>query len=288
MRAEAMTTVEHLSVEANGLRFYLAASGPQSGELVLLLHGFPELSYGWRHQVGPLAAAGFRVVAPDQRGYGHSDKPKGRHAYTIDKLADDVIGVADALGRERFRLVGHDWGGIVSWYLASRRPRHVERLAILNAPHPAAAWRHTLWNPTQALKSAYVAAFQLPLLPEIALSAGNGALLASALRGTSRPGTFSEAELDVYRQAWCKEGALTSMLNWYRALPLGDATSSRRVAAPTLVLWGDRDSALDAALADSSVEWCDSGQSIHFPECTHWLQHEEPARVNALLIDFLR
>jgi pimeloyl-ACP methyl ester carboxylesterase len=283
-----LADVEHLHFEANGLRFYAAASGPEDAPLVLLLHGFPEFSYAWRHQLAPLAAAGLRVVAPDQRGYGHSDKPPGRAAYRIDALADDAIAIAQAVGRERFCVVGHDWGGIVAWHLASQCAAHIERLAILNAPHAAAMRTHLMWSPTQALKSSYVAAFQLPLLPELALGATDHALLAAALTQSSRAGTFGAEELKVYRQAWSKDGALTAMLNWYRALLLPGQPAPARVTVPTLILWGDRDSALEAALAEKSLAQCDHGEVVHFPQATHWLQHEEPEQVNRLLIEFLR
>jgi pimeloyl-ACP methyl ester carboxylesterase len=279
--------VDHLSLNANGLRFYAAASGPADAPLVLLLHGFPELSYGWRHQLGPLAASGLRVVAPDQRGYGYSDKPPGREAYRIDTLARDVTGIARALGRERFSIVGHDWGGIVAWHVASRHGGHVDRLAILNAPHLQAARRFAWRSPLQVLKSAYVGFFQWPALPELALGAADHALLAAALRRSSRAGTFGETELAVYRQAWSQPQALTSMLNWYRALGLADMTQAARVSAPTLVLWGDRDSALEPGLAEESALLCEHAEVVHFPQATHWLQHEEPEQVNRRLIQFL-
>jgi pimeloyl-ACP methyl ester carboxylesterase len=278
--------VEHLSLQANGLRFYAAACGPPDGPLVLLLHGFPEMSYGWRHQLAPMAAAGLRVVAPDQRGYGHTDKPPGRSAYGLEALTDDVVAIARSLGRERFGLVGHDWGGIVAWHLASERPAHVERLAILNSPQLGVARAHAMRSPTQALRSAYVGFFQLPLLPEVVLGMADHALLAATLERSSRAGTFSEAEMQVYREAWSKPGALTSMLHWYRALPLARTDIAKRVSMPTLILWGDRDAALEAVLAEKCLALCDRAEAVHFPNASHWLQHEEPEQVNARLIGF--
>ncbi|MGE5864135.1 MAG: alpha/beta fold hydrolase, partial [Rhizobacter sp.] len=129
--------IDTLLLRANGLAFHACAAGPDDGPLVLLLHGFPESSAAWRHQIGPLARAGWRVVAPDQRGYGQTSRPRGRSAYRIDALADDVEGLARALGADRYAVVGHDWGGLVAWHLASRGAEGLERMAILNAPHPA-------------------------------------------------------------------------------------------------------------------------------------------------------
>ena len=128
--------VEFLPLRTNGITLHAAAAGPAEGKLVILLHGFPEFWYGWRHQIAPLAASGLRILAPDQRGYNLSDKPAGIAAYRLDTLADDVIGLADALGREHFAVVGHDWGGVVAWRLAARNPERVTRAVILNAPHP--------------------------------------------------------------------------------------------------------------------------------------------------------
>ncbi len=157
--------IETIRLKVNGVDLHAAAAGPADGPLVVLLHGFPEFWYGWRHQIGPLAAAGLRVLAPDQRGYGLSDKPTGRLAYRLDTLADDVLGLADALGRERFAVVGHDWGGALAWHLAARNPERIERAAVLNGPHPATVWGHTLASPSQAVKGWYVAFFQMPMVP---------------------------------------------------------------------------------------------------------------------------
>ena len=283
---------ETLSIAANGLRFHALAAGPADGPLLMLLHGFPESSYGWRRQLGPLAEAGFRVVAPDQRGVGLSSKPEGIASYQVHALAADIVAIVRALGRERTQVVGHDWGGAVAWTLAMRHADVVERVAILDAPHPAAFVEHLRRHPSQMLRSWYMAFFQLPWLPEAVLGAGNFDRLARALVATSRPGTFTPADLDACRAAWAQPGALTGMLNWYRALRLGGgprATAGEgRVTVPVRVLWGDRDQALEPALADASIAWCDAGEVFHFPDATHWLQHEEPAAVNAHLLAFLR
>ncbi len=283
----AREQVEHLTLSVGAQRFYAAAAGPVAGPLVLLLHGFPEISYGWRRQIWPLARAGWRVVAPDQRGYGHSSKPPSVAAYALHELADDAIGIARALGHERFHVVGHDWGGIVAWHLAQHRPAHVDKLVILNAPRIGAFSHYLRTHPGQMLMSAYVAAFQLPVLPELALRARGFAALTAALHATSRVGTFSGGDFEVYRRAWAEPGALTGMLNWYRALRLAPPGADARIAAPTLVVWGDRDVALQKGLAEHSAAVCDQARVVHLPDAGHWVQHEAAEEVNALLVDFL-
>ena len=264
-------------------------AGPADGPLILLLHGFPEGHLAWRHQIGPLAEAGFRVIAPDQRGYGGSDKPSGVDAYRIDVLAQDILGLADSVGHRRFRIVGHDWGGLVAWWLATHHGDRIERAAILNAPNPSAIGRYIARSFTQRLRSAYVLFFQIPALPEALLRAGNFRQLIATLRKTGKPGTFSNAVLADYRCLWSMPGALTGMLNWYRALPKRPAPlHGERVRVPTLVLWGAKDRFLEQGLADASMALCDQGRLLKLPEGTHWLQHEEPAVINRELIGFFR
>lgn len=283
-----LPNLESLRLRANGIDLHAVAAGPADGPLAILLHGFPEFWFGWRRQIAPLAAAGLRVVALDQRGYNLSDKPAGRDAYRLDTLADDVLGAADALGRERFAVAGHDWGGIVAWHLAGRSPARVQRTAILNAPHPATLLRHALTHPTQLFKSWYVAWFQTPLVPEWTLRAADFLALRTALRQAARPDAFTDNDLACYRQAWAQPGALTAMLNWYRALPLHAAPAEpARIAAPVRIIWGDRDAALDRGLAEAGAALCDRCEVFHLPDATHWVQHDAPAEVDRLLIEFL-
>lgn len=278
---------EHLRIAANGIELDALTAGPADGPLVILLHGFPEFSHGWRQQIPALAAAGLRVVAPDQRGYNRSAKPVGIAAYRLDTLADDVLGIADALGRQRFAVVGHDWGGVVAWHLAALNPERISRAAILNAPHPATLWRYARRHPSQALKSWYVAYFQLPFLPEAGLRASGFWVLRRVLRRTSRPGSFTGEDFRHYGEAWGQPGALTAMLNWYRALRLSSQSPSARIRVPVRVIWGDRDAFLDQGLAEAGAALCDSAEIIHLPEASHWLQHEAPDEVNRLLLEFL-
>jgi pimeloyl-ACP methyl ester carboxylesterase len=272
---------------SDGVRLHVLRAGPGDGPLVVLLHGFPEFSYGWRHQVGPLADAGFRVLAPDQRGYNLSDKPKEVASYRLDRLARDVLELIDAEGRDTAALVGHDWGGAVAWHAAAMFPGRVERLAVLNCPHPAAFGETLARSPAQWLRSAYIAFFQLPRLPEALLG---GRKLERALRGTSRPGTFTDDDLGRYRAAWSRRGALTGMLNWYRAgFRHGRALATTpRVRVHALLLWGAKDRFLGRETAERSMAHCDNGRLVFLEGATHWVQHEEADAVNARLVAFLR
>lgn len=273
-------------VEGAGVRLHVVEAGPNDGPLVLLLHGFPEFWYGWRHQLPALVRSGYRVWAPDQRGYNRSDAPPDVLAYALDRLADDALALLDAAGVRPARVVAHDWGAVVAWWLALRNPERVERLAILNVPHPV-AFRRFLRRPSvQWLRSWYMGFFQLPVLPEIALRR----LGTRALRSTSAPGTFSDADLDRYREAWARPGVARGMLAWYRAaarLGLGDRDLDPTVRPPTLLLWGDADVALDARLAERSAALCADGRLVTLPGVSHWVQHEAPDVVNAELLAFL-
>jgi pimeloyl-ACP methyl ester carboxylesterase len=279
---------EALRLPVGGINLHALAAGPVDGPLVVLLHGFPEFAYGWWRQIGSLAAAGLRVVAPDQRGYGLSDKPEGVAAYAIDVLADDVLRLVKALGRERFAVVGHDWGAAVAWHLAARNPERVERAAVLNGVGVTAGRDHARANPSQMLKSWYIGFFQTPGLPELALGAADFAWLRSAMRRSSRPGTFGAEDFQRYREAWARPGAFTAMLNWYRALRLyARALPPERVQVPLRVIWGDRDAFLEQGMVEAGLRLCEHGEAFHLPEATHWVQHEEAGRVNELLIEFL-
>ncbi len=282
-------------IDTNHIRLHVVEAGPADGPLVLLLHGFPEYWYSWRHQIDALAAAGFRVWAPDQRGYNLSDKPTDITDYTIDKLTADIVGLIDAAGVERATVVGHDWGGGVAWWLAMTYPDRLNRCIFLNMPHLAVMLRALRTNPRQLLRSWYAGFFQLPILPEWLARQGNWWLAGQALRRTSRPGTFSDADLVQYRQAWAQPApdgatAYRSMIHWYRAFvrhrpPL---PATIRISVPTLVIWGRHDSTLLSELAQGSIDLCDNGRLIYIDDATHWVQHEAADRVNQLIIDTVR
>ena len=280
---------EQRFVETNGVRLNVLQDGPSDGPLAILLHGFPEYSYGWRKQAPFLAAAGFRVWAPDQRGYALSDKPDGVAAYALDELAADVIGLMDAAGSDRAFLVGHDWGAAVAWWVAQAHPERVARLVVINVPHPAVMLAHVRSSLAQLLKSWYIFYFQLPRLPEWTLSRGNWRGLTRALTIGTRPGAFTEADLDAYREAWSRPAAMRSMLHWYRAIVRRPPPmpAEPRITVPTLMLWGVNDLALTRELAQPSIDLCDDGRLVFFEEASHWVHHEEPERVNALIGAFL-
>jgi pimeloyl-ACP methyl ester carboxylesterase len=283
------TEIRHRTIISNGVRLHVVEAGPEDGPLLILLHGFPEFWYGWRRQIGPLAAAGFRVQCPDQRGYNLSGKPRGVSSYNLDRLAGDVVGLIDAAGAAKARVVGHDWGGIVGWWLGIRHPQRLERLALLNIPHPL-VMEHTLWHSSvQRKKSNYIFFFQLPWLPERLFSRNDFAYAEKSLRGSSRPGTFTDEDIARYKEAWSQGQAVRSMLHWYRAALRAkpQRPKTARVTVPTLLIWGTQDRFLGQEMAPASIDLCDQGRLELIPEATHWVQLEEPARVNRLLVDFL-
>ena len=183
----------------------------------MLLHGFPEFWYGWRKQIPALAEAGCRVIVPDQRGYNLSDKPKGIKAYCIDTLVEDIVGLIDALDYEKVNLVGHDWGALVAWMLAIKHPERLHRLGIINVPHPAVMKRFLQRDFEQMRRSLYALFFQLPWLPEMSLRIGNWSGASLGLRRSGKPNAFTDEDIEKYKEAWSQPGAMTAMLNWYRA-----------------------------------------------------------------------
>ncbi|GAA4372425.1 alpha/beta hydrolase [Hymenobacter koreensis] len=278
--------LEHHYVRTNGIQLHVVQCGPAEGPLVILLHGFPEFWYGWKKQIPALAEAGYRVWAPDQRGYNLSDKPTRVAHYAIDKLAADVVGLIDAAGREKAFMVGHDWGAAVAWWLALHHADRVAKLAVLNVPHPAVLGRKVRRSPRQLRKSWYIFFFQLPWLPERLIRFGNWRVGRKTLVGSSRRGTFSDADLQQYQAAWAQPGAVRSMINWYRAAvrSVSRLGKTGRVTVPVHIIWGRRDAFLEADMAAESLTYCDRGQLTYFDKATHWVQHEEAARVNELLL----
>jgi pimeloyl-ACP methyl ester carboxylesterase len=270
----------------DGLRLHVVGDGPKDGPPVILLHGFPESWWAWRKQIAPLAERGFLVIAPDLRGYGDSAAPEDVASYGLDRLAGDIIGIADALGVDRFDLVGHDWGGIVAWAVAGHYPNRVRRLVAIAAPHPDTMRGQLLRHPRQWLRSSYIAFFQLRGLPERMLRARDFRRLRDSLVKSSRPGTFSTAELDRYTAAWRRPGRLTAMLNYYRALRRKRAPVGQ-IAAPTLILWGEGDRFLGTHLAEASGEMCTDAAVLYRPDATHWLHLEEPEWLTDQIASFL-
>ena len=281
--------METLSFQNGAVHLHVVAAGPRDGPVVVLLHGFPEFWYGWRRQIEPLAAAGFHVIVPDQRGYNLSSKPSAVAAYALTELVSDVMAIADQLGQEKIFLAGHDWGAAAAWSAALLHPQRIARLVVLNVPHPSVMRKFLSTHPRQLLRSWYMFLFQLPWLPEALFSACNFSIGARALLRSSRPGTFSAEDLARYCAAWSQPGAITSMINWYRALlRVAVKFPDKIVRVPTRILWGERDAFLLAEMAHESLRYCTSAELFTFANATHWLQHEEPARVSELLIDFFR
>ena len=261
-----------------------------SGPLVVLLHGFPDCSHTWRHQLPALADRGFHAVAPDLRGYDGSSRPSGVRAYGVGLLAADIAGLVTALGETQADLVAHDWGGGVAWTFAMRHPEMLRRLAVLNAPHPVTFTRH-LRSLRQLRRSWYMFAFQLPVMPEAGLARNDFASLRQVFRTASvRPGAFTPDDIERHIDALRPPGALTAAINYHRAAfrDLGPhATPPRRVNAPVLVLWGEQDRFLGPELAEAGSEWVPNARVRRVPEAGHWIQHDVPELVNDELVRFL-
>ena len=271
-------------IQVNGVRLHCVVEG--EGQLVLLLHGFPETSRAWRKQI-PELARHFRVVAPDLRGFGASDKPKGIAAYRTSVVADDIVALIHAFDAERAHVVGHDWGGGVAWATAMEHPEAVDRLVVLNCPHPAVMRRALRSNWTQIRKSWYIFAFQLPWLPEWSFVRNRANAIRDALRRSSKPGTFTDADLDEYARAFSAPGAATGAINYYRAA-VRSPGPTRKIAAPTLLIWGEDDFALGIELTKGMDGLFEAPPRIEYvPDTGHWVMEERPEVVNRLLLEFL-
>jgi epoxide hydrolase 4 len=280
---------EHSYIKTNGIRLHVVQAGPKSGVPVVLLHGFPEFWYGWRKQIPALVEAGCRVIVPDQRGYNLSDKPKGVKSYQIYTLVEDIIGLINALEYEKVNVVGHDWGAAVAWVLANKFPERIQRLTIMNVPHPAVMKKFLLRDLEQIRRSWYIFLFQLPWLPEAGMKRDNWRGAVSALRGSGKIHTFTNEDIEKYKEAWSQHGAMTAMINWYRAIMRYQPTLRQdpHIKVPTLMMWGMKDFALSHRMARPSMDYVDEGNLILFPEATHWVQHDAAEEVNHYLVDFL-
>src|SRR5918994_1728668 len=292
MADETLRRVElaHRYDDLGDVRLHYVEAG--GGPLGVLLHGLPQFWYEGRHQIPVLVKAGFRVVAPDMRGYNFSDKPPGVRAYRVELLARDVERLILACGEGTAALVGHDWGAIVAWIAAMRYPERVEKLAILNVPHPARLLDGLL-SPTQLLRSSYVFFFQIPRLPEEVIRAGDFAFLRSALgRDPVRSGALTAEDIERYIEAIARPGALTATINYYRALlryPGETRALLQSVSAPVLVIWGERDRFLSRRLAEPPRLWVPNLLGVkRLPDASHWVAEDRPLEVNTLLLDFLR
>lgn len=272
-------------VDVGDVSLFVVQAGPRDGAPVVLLHGFPEFWYAWHRQMAGLGAAGFRAIAPDQRGYAGSDKPREVAAYDVAELAGDVAGLIAALGHDSACVAAHDWGGGVAWELAIRHPERVRRLVVFDTPHPDAGRD---FESTEERVSWYRTAFQIPHLPEWLSRLAHWRLVTRMMERTSRPGAFPEEKLALYRSAWSHEGAYGTMVNWYRAAfrrPRYEGPV-RRVAVPTLVAVAAEDAFIPGDLTRRSAALLDDGRVVELGSGTHWVLQEEPERTAALVAEF--
>jgi len=287
-----MSDIRTRTVEANGLSFTIDEMGA-GDDVALFLHGFPESRYSWRHQLPLLAEKGWRAVAPDLRGYGASSRPKGRAAYGIDHLVEDVAGLFDAVGAKGRRLlVGHDWGAIVAWAYAIEQRTPLDGLVVMNVPHPTAYVRVMRRGPAQWLKSWYIFFFQLPGLPELALRAGGARAIGRAFSSMAvDKSRFPDEVLDHYRHNALQPGAAGAMVNYYRANfgALGRfAQAPAKVEVPTLMIWGEVDAALGIELTEGYDDLVADFTLERLPNVSHWVQQEAPEAVNDRLAHWLK
>jgi len=283
MDANAIT---HRTVHANGLSFNVAVAG--SGDrLALCLHGFPESSFSWRYQMPLLAQLGYQVWAPDLRGYGSTSRPTGVEAYSLDNLRADVAALIEASGARQTVLIGHDWGALIAWNYAMFGRLPIDRLIIMNVPHPALAEKG-LRTLRQLKKSWYIFFFQLPRIPEWALSLNGYGAIARAFRGMAVDKSRFPAEVTrVYQEAAAQPGALTAMLNYYRALLRNLSANRKRgtpqIKVPTLMLWGEVDAALGKELTYGTDRYVSDLTLRYLPNVSHWVQQEAPETVNLMM-----
>ena len=285
-----MTDLRDGYADLDEVRLHYVEAG--EGPLVVLLHGFPEFWFSWRFQIPALASRGFRVVAPDMRGYNLSSRPAGIAAYDTDRLAADVRDLIRERGSDHAFVAAHDWGAGVAWATAMNHPEAVERLAILNGVHPRRILQGVR-RPRQLARWWYMFFFQLPWLPERAARARRWRAFRYGFEHDARPGAFTPEDIGRYIEAWQQPGAATAMINYYRSAvrqtPRHIAARIRPVEAPTLVIWGERDRYIGPELAEperADVPQLD--RVVRLPNASHWVQHDEPERVGQLLADFFR
>ncbi|HEY0733495.1 MAG TPA: alpha/beta hydrolase [Herpetosiphonaceae bacterium] len=282
--------IDHQWHTVNGVRLHCAVAG--NGPLLLLLHGFPEFWYSWRHQI-PVLAEHFTVVAPDLRGYNDSDKPPRISDYTTSILVEDVVQLIHSFGYERAIVAGHDWGGAIAWSTALARPDVVEKLIVLNIPHPRLFTQHLLTNPRQRLRSWYILAFQVPRLPEMVLRANNYQAIEESFRGMAvHKEVFSDEVIAEYKRALDKPGALTSAINYYRALTRSASGSfwldiDPVAKMPVMLIWGEQDTALGKELNRELERYVPNLTKHFIPDASHWVQQDRPDLVNQYMLSFL-
>lgn len=287
-----MTTITTRQIAANGLTFTVDECG--TGDAVaLFLHGFPESRFSWREQLPAMAKLGWRAVAPDLRGYGDSSRPVGKKNYQIGHLLADVAALYDALGAKRRILIAHDWGAIIAWCFANDRMRDLDGLIIMNVPHPAVFLEALKHDPAQRKKSWYALFFQIPWLPEALLTAKGAKAIGQAFVGMAiDKSRFPQSVLDHYQNNALKPGAMTAMINYYRAntatLRAYDSAHARKIEVPTLMVWGEEDTALGIELTEGYAPFVSDFTLHKLADVSHWVQQEAPEAVNAHLTSWMQ
>ena len=285
----------HNFVEVNGIRIHYVGAG--EGPLMLLLHGFPEFWYSWRHQI-PAFSKNFHVVAPDMRGYNKTDKPPKIEDYSAINLIGDVASLIHNLAPndKRAILIGHDWGGAIAWMVAMFQPQLIEKLIILNVGHPGTRNRKGFLDFDQMQRSWYMFFFLMPEVPEEVFSRNDYEILRKMVFDTAkRKGAFTKDDIERYVSSWKEPGALTGAINYYRAITnsqywreLGRPRNYPLIKAPTLQIWGEDDPFLGKQLTEDTGEFIDAPYSLKFiPNCGHWVEQEAPDEVNKLILDFV-
>jgi epoxide hydrolase 4 len=277
--------LESRRVDLGDVTLHVVLAGPQDGPPVILLHGFPEFWYAWYRQMGHLAAAGFRVIVPDQRGYNESDKPQSVEEYSVDKLVRDIANLTETLGYDKAHVAAHDWGGGVAWQLAIRHPNRIRKLVIVDTPHPRA--RLDFRSDAETI-NWFRTFFQIPWLPEWSTRLGNWYVQAKMLRDTARPGAFSDQKMDLYRSAWDNDGAMSTMIDWYRAAYRHPPSNEgeQRVSVPTLLVVAPDDAFIPSDLTRASTKYLDHGRLLELESGTHWVLQEDPEGTSRILVDF--
>jgi pimeloyl-ACP methyl ester carboxylesterase len=291
--------IKHEYAEVNGVRLHYATAG--KGKLIMFVHGFPEFWYEWKNQLAEFGKD-YKAVAPDMRGYNLSSKPAEVEQYQVKYLVEDLRALAEKLGHKKFILVAHDWGGAVAWAFAIAHPDYLEKLVIINAPHPGVFARELRDNPAQQKASQYMLFFRSPQA-EAALSANNYAQLVQVVLGEGlKTGAFTEEDKKAYIEAWSQPGALTGGLNYYRAARVGPPSGegdkqgtsfaqgmpSLTVKVPTLVIWGEKDTALLTGNLEGLDKFVPALTVKRIPDGTHWVIHEKPALINGYIRDFIK
>ena len=275
-------------IQDGDLQVHAVVEGPEHGPLIVMFHGFPEFWYSWRYQIKALAAAGYRTAAVDQRGYNLTDK---RGPYDVFTLASDVVGLIRTLGYKRAVIMGNNWGGVVAWVLGARHPSIVHRLIVLNAPHPSTGLiaLRSMYLP-QVLKSWYVLAFQVPVVPEMLMSVSDFELFARILKQQTK-GAIGDEEISYFKRAWAQPGALTAGVEWYRATLrtwMRGRLKDLIVRVPSLLIWGDRDAYLTTRTAEWTRPYVADLEVAYIRGASHWVQQDSPEIVNRHALDFLR